>query len=576
MAVALHLFQRAERSNGTLQLYIRGHRVEWERIQSYLKKNKTSAPQLLAEKASYDSIPHYIKYDIVYSTDAAMPLSSPPSMQPGPALVASSSHLTPGPTIAISTSEPTPEGSPNNSSAIVTPRTYLLTPESQKTTSEEDSITPSTEAGQRASSMQRKHDILGLGVGSEVAPIISQTSPRIFQLFVGNLTDTTDAPVESRELLDLYRIISVTPSRGIDSTEQSKRPLGESKSSLYPDNHMSNDQIEVEQHRANWIDGEFHDHQQLGPDAFAPRDCRGWFILWTMTACLRKYEGSDQDAELAMKKASTCFQKMVADRHNECLTSLNFILAVLDAHDKREIAIDLLQKCSTATSLLPSLLIREPVVRTIQFKIRVMSGLEIERMCNPADLRHILSCMENSWGPDSPSTLACRYNLGWRLAGDGDPARLVEARNVLYQAHLRLKLFLGERHPQVVMCLTVLARVLYNLKEHAEGLKMMRTAMDRINSCFTDNHPYRLAALRRFSIFMQKAGSDDAEPLLREVAARRVLALGLKCRLTQASIHELEEFLIKQGRDKDAGDACKDAIESAPRMSCGEDRVQLF
>jgi iron-sulfur cluster repair protein YtfE (RIC family) len=126
------------------------------------------------------------------------------------------------------------------------------------------------------------------------------------------------------------------------------------------------------------------------------------------------------------------------------------------------------------------------------------------------------------------------------------------------------------------MCLTTLARVLYNLNKNFEALAVMSTAMDRIVKRFFDYHPSRLAALRRLSMFIQKVGGHDAEPILREVATKSLRVLGPASGLTKSSMKGLKTLLIKQGRNDDAENMLRDLVDAASRLECMDDDCRIY
>ena len=412
-------------------------------------------------------------------------------------------------------------------------------------------------------------------VGSRGQDELAGTVPGLHQ-FVGHLIDSESPPPESNNLFDLCRMMSVAPPSTVCSPNESITPLGYVESSFFPRHHVLDDAGEEEQHNHDRIDDGPDDHLQVEPDAFQPVGCPAHFLSRSIIACLRKNEGMDHDAEIAMKEASKSFERMLITRHEGCLTSLNLLLALLEAHGKRHIAIELLGKFNIAALSLKSSPERESVVLTIRFKMDVMYRLKTERMSDPAALRQVHYHFERWWGPDSPSTLACLCNLGWRLAGDNDAGRLTEGLDVLSRARVSLERVLGEYDPQTITCLTMLARVLCNLERHLEGLEMMRTAMDRIVTRFPDYHPYRLAALRRLSLFMQKVRSGNVEPILREVASKRLRIFGHDCELTQGSLKELRKFLVEHGRHDEADDAFRAIAEAASRIHCDGTVFHLF
>ena len=583
MAAVLHLTRPAERNERTCRVNIRGKHVGWERIHEYLRKKKTSAESLV-ESVSCDVVPPYITVDFVNSA-AITPLLSTPPMEPGLSHVTSYNYppqSTPNGSHAMTialTSELTLDTSPSSGSMATTSHRHDLANGSYNAAfGEAASVAPSAETNQKHLPLPWQHDQVGQVARRELTELTSVSPTRIVQQFVGNLNDTTDLPVESPEMLNPYRLMSVTPSSDAHSPGQNISPLSHTKSSFYRQDHLLDDTIEVEQHETHSNNDGSYVYSQVGSDSLQPLDLSVHFLSRSISAFLLKNREQYHDAELAMKDASKSFERMVANRHESCMTSLNLLLALLEAHGKRDVALELLGKFSVAASSLKHSPERESVKRTIRFKMDIMLGLKVEEMFSPAIFRDIHSCFERAWGRNSPSTLACLCNLGWRLAGDKGAEQLREAREVLSQARVSLEQNLGQDNPQTIVCLNLLARVLYNLGNHLEASEVMRTSMSRITTRFPDYHPFRLAALRRYAVFMEKVGSGNAEPILREVASRRLRVLGSDSALTQGSMKELSDFLRDQGRHDDANNAPGAIIESALSIYsyCGESVARLF
>jgi hypothetical protein len=581
--VALHLFRQAKREKRICQLYIREQPVSWERIEAYLSKNKKGTKSLLAESDSCNVIPSHITFDFV---DSAATTSSY-SARPTP------SSLVPVTTSSHPSLESSPNGSHSTKTSSISDLTSGLFPNngtvattSPRHNSENGShagasieaaaVVPLSEANQDHLALRWKSVQAGMLARGELAHPTPKCALRTVQEFVEHLVDAVDKTVESTHLLDICRLMSVTPPSTSHSPRQFLTPSSHTDSSLYPQDHVLIDTRKVELPRPGRIGNKSEDHLQSRPDAFEPLDCPSHFLSWSIWACLRKNEGMDDQAEMALKEAAKMFQKMVTHRYGKCLTSLNLLLAVFEAHGQREIAFELLGKLCGVLLPLKGIPEKDSVMLTIRFKKDIMSGVKIEQMSDPSTLRNIHYCFERFWGPESPSTLACQFNLGWRLAGDKDTERLKEGLDVLSRARDGLERVLPQNDPQTITCMTVLARVLYNLDRHPEALEMMCTAMNRINDRFPEYHPYRLSALRRLSIFMQKVRIGNPEPILREVAARRMRALGPDCELTQASTKELSAFLKKQGRDNDVEDVPRAVREVALRLDCGQNIYQLF
>lgn len=587
MAAALYLSRQAERSKKTCRLYIRGQRLDWKRIQTYLRKNKIGA-ESLPEICSSDVVPSYITFEFVDSV-ATSPVSSTSSSQPRSGLITSSSQMSPESmlneshaTTTVSISQLTPELSPNNSSVATSSHRHDLANSTQHAAFDEANVAVSSaETNEKCLPVQSGHEQVGvLGQYERREPTL-EPFPTSVQHFVGHLISATHPPIQSHSWHDIYRLMSVTPPSVTPSSIshlqiQGAIPSPYSDASFRPPDHMLNNAIGMEPTETHWIDDGSHDHPEAEPDAFHPPGCPAHFLCWSITACLRRNESLDHPAELAMQEASESFKRMVVGRHEKCLTSLNLLMTLLEAHGKRDVAVELLGKFFVALSSFKGIPEWEPVVLTIRFKMDIMCGLKIDKTWDPQTLRQIHYRFERSWGPDSPSTLACLCNIGWRLAGDQDARRLEEAVDVLSRARISLERALDQNDPQTITCLTILARALYNLERHREALDMMHTAMDRIKIRFPDYHPYRLAALRRFSLFMQKVHSGDAETILREVASKRMRVLGPDCGLTKGSINELRDFLTERGRLDDAENASSAVEEVASHMRCGDNVAVLF
>ncbi|ERF71698.1 hypothetical protein EPUS_05570 [Endocarpon pusillum Z07020] len=574
VAAALHLARRAERNERTCKVYIRDKHVSWERIHEYLRKKKISAESLV-ESDPCDVIPPYITVEVVDSA-ATTPLLSIPPIEPGLDLVTSYNYP---PHSALNGSHATTMAPSSGSLAKTTPRHDLANGSYNAAFGEAASVTLSAETYQKHLPLPWQHDQVGQVARRELAESTSESLTTIVQQSVGDLIDTTDPPVESPEMLNFYGFMSVTPSSvgRVPGQSQSISPLSYTKSSLYPQDHLLDDTMEAEQHKHYSSNDGSYSHSQVGSDTLQPLDWPAYFLSRSIWALLRKKDGLYHEAELAMKDASKSFERMVANRHGSCLTSLNYLLGLLEAHGKRDVAMELLGKFSVAASSMKSSPETESVKRTIRFKMDIFSGLKVEEMFPPATFRDIHSCFERSWGPNSPSTLACLCNLGWRLAGDKGAKRHEEALEVLSQARVSLEQNLGHDNPQTIMCLNVLARVLYNLGNYPEALEVMDISMSRITTQFpAEYHPFRVAARRRHALFMEKVRSGNAEPILRDVASKRFRVLGPDCALTQGSMKELRDFLRDQGRHDDANNALEAIKESASSISCGESVVPLF
>ena len=293
-------------------------------------------------------------------------------------------------------------------------------------------------------------------------------------------------------------------------------------------------------------------------------------------ACLCKVEREHDNRKRALKKAAEVFKSLIINRHELSITTLFFILALLDAHWRRDVKADLLAECLATCSSLGDIPVKKDVLLLIRSKLDSMEERKGNRDFDQAVLRDIYISFQSHWGPRSPSTLACLVNLCWRLAGDKDTGRVEEAVILLSHARTDLEEVLGDDDPQTIMCLTVLARALFNLGRPVDGLSIMQTALQRIGRKFTHCHPYHLAALGRLSKFMQKVNKGDPERILWAVASKRLKIFGSSSPLTQNSEKEVVSFLMKRGKHAEAEQAHTIIAAMASEVDPGTNVALLF
>ena len=399
------------------------------------------------------------------------------------------------------------------------------------------------------------------------------------QQVASHIADDMESSAWPHSWLDLYARMSASPPPDRCSSDSMPVPARNGSGSpavLWTAHSTTISRVPSELHQ---VKGTTHDSSPTETHDMeeAPQNYPQQLLAWSFQACLRYNEGLYDEADGLMRKASGVFGKMIRLRHGKCLTSLNILTVFLDVHGKREVASLLLDKFKATILIMKDIPEKESILLTIRFKNDIMCGLKPGKMSHPADLQRVYSDFKEHWGANSPSTLACLCNLGWRLAGeDEDPSKLEEAHDVLCRAREIGERFMGPNDLQTIVCLTILARVLDNLNRRIEALETMRAAMNRIENRFPEYHPYRLAALRRFCLLVEQAGGESAEPVLREVAAKRFCVLGPSSKVVRQSIRELERILKSQGREFEAAGIDQAILEAASRLDSGLNKVELF
>lgn len=570
VAAALQLIRQAERNGRPGNLYIRDEHVDRERIETYLRRAKESMDSILAASDLGDHIPSHVQLRPLDS-DITMPFSTPLT-QPGPSLKTSNSMYN-GSLISTipSTSRSSTELAESNIATAESSQKHGEANGGENTAcGDMTSGSPSADRNQGRIATQLDLDqpeaFLQLGGFTDLA-----YPTNTVQQFSRHLIDRRELPVALPDLLDLSLRMSASPSPDEPSSGCSTISSGLDESSLCHRRNALEEAAGMDHYERHQAKDESREELRFETAGFQiePRNYTANFLAFSITGCLRLNEGMDDAAESAMRVATMIFAEMIAIRHESCLTSLSLLTALLDAHGKREVTTCLLDKFKAAALSMKDLPEKDSVVLTIRFMSDIMSGIKIESLSSPEDLKKVFNDFERYWGPGSPSTLVCLCHLGWRLAGEKDAERLTEGWDVLSRARSTAEQILDPCDPQTIMSLTMLARVLHNLNRHPEALEVMRTAMDRIIIRFPDYHPYRLSGLRRFSLIMQELGPYDAEPILREVAAKRLRVLGPDSHLTQASMKELKELLIEKGRTDEAENAWRDTTEVASRLFRG-------
>ena len=577
--VALLRLSREAGPNGRAgQVYIRGQPVSWVKVDSYLKRKKTTAHSILAESNSSEVLPSHVELRMPKWTITTR--SSTSLTQPGLSPVSNSSGSTPSSArnelLLASTQTQSATGPAEfEATTVESSQEYGELHGRENTSCDKPTLVSPTNRNHNLhiaeSNFDHDDDLPYQGVLKHLAYPTSTV-----QEFAGHLIDPTKSPAMLDEWFGIYRKMSLSPQPSETPGSPGLIAMDASNSPLSLEQNTPEGRAHPQDHILHHTKDELHEDSPVNIDGLPAEGYPKNFLAWSINSWLLKNECRHDESQSAMRFAASIFGKMIACRHERCLTSLELLMALIESHGNLDFANDLLDRFKATALSMSGLPEKKSIILAIKFKSDIVCRLGTKNMSYPTALEQVYADFEQYWGADSPSTLVCLYNLGWYLAGDNDPVQLKKGEEILSRVRSTAERILEPNDPQTIMCLTTLVRVLYNLNRNFEALAVMSTAMDRIVKRFFDYHPYRLAALRRLSMFMQKVGGHDAEPILREVATKRLRVLGPGSGLTKSSMKELKTLLIKQGRNDDAENMLRDLVDAASRLECMDDDCRIY
>jgi hypothetical protein len=243
------------------------------------------------------------------------------------------------------------------------------------------------------------------------------------------------------------------------------------------------------------------------------------------------------------RSANNLLKTMIRSCHSECLTTLNVMLSVLEAHGLNRIAGDFL---SIAVLFSNEHLSGNPVAETADFMVRVATRkLRIDQV-DIADLQSIYGRLKDRFGPDSPSALVGLYHVAWRCAKEEQHWK--ESLQMFARLRFTATEVLGPYHFLTITSMTTMARVLSHVRMKHESISLMRQAIQVLKLRYVAFHPYLLEALHRLAEMLFEAHDEEnAERLLREVIDQRARVIGHRNKLTQRSLTLLKKLLERRG-----------------------------
>ncbi|KAF7513439.1 hypothetical protein GJ744_008733 [Endocarpon pusillum] len=251
------------------------------------------------------------------------------------------------------------------------------------------------------------------------------------QEFAGHLIDPTKSPAMLDEWFGIYRKISLSPQRGETRGTPSLIAMDAINSPLSLQQNTPEEKALPQDHILHLTKDELHEDSHVSIDELPAEGYPKNFLAWSIYSWLLKNECRHDESQSAMRFAASIFAKMIACRHERCLTSLELLMALIESHGNPDFANDLLDRFKATALSMSGLPEKKSIILAIKFKIDIVRRLGIRDVSYLTALEQVYADFEQYWGADSPSTLACLYNLGWYLAGDNDPDQLKKGEEIL-------------------------------------------------------------------------------------------------------------------------------------------------
>ena len=266
------------------------------------------------------------------------------------------------------------------------------------------------------------------------------------------------------------------------------------------------------------------------------------FLSRFFGGCMLHTQGSAERAKDSFRHAGDILESMIRNCHPECLTALNIMLSVLEAHGQKDVAGEFL---STVLVFSQSTMNENPVAETTEFMVsvatrRVEQDIEV--------LNSIYERLKDRFGSESPSALVGLYHIAWRCAmAEEHRERALQTLTELIRSATEI---LGASHFLTITCMTTMARVLSYVRTEGESLSLMRQAIWSIDLRYASFHPYRLEVLHRLAMLLIEMHRErDAESILSGVVVDRAHVLGVHNDLTVRSLELFQEALASRGEN---------------------------
>lgn len=297
--------------------------------------------------------------------------------------------------------------------------------------------------------------------------------------------------------------------------------------------------------------------EYLNPSAFEPGgnlkasncvDLPARWVSLCFYTCIFHGQQQHEQATASREMAAQVFDQMIRCQNDQALTGLNLVLSILVAHGHKDLGANFLSDATAVSSncLGPS----HQVTLTCRWMAAAATGKPDSCGYGSEELRQIHAYFQVVWGRSHPHTLLSLYNLAWTLTLEN---KNKEAETRLRELYDTSSVVFPRPHMQTVTALTTLSRVYSKLGKHDQAVQAMEEAIDRSKDLLGAEHPKCLESRRRLAGLYEKVGRHEmVEPIYWAVLQGRVKMLGPKHTYTRGSLKDLMELLQKQGQGEKA------------------------
>ncbi|ERF76735.1 hypothetical protein EPUS_02274 [Endocarpon pusillum Z07020] len=541
LAHLLLAFQRAERDLGRPQVKLRGRIMGRSQVNAYLKRKGKADQDILATIDANQPLPRHIEY--LYPEN--------PSLNIHP----DGLHLNISPsTLTTPSWTATPSGAFSNQS------TSQSTPASQHEPMGEHRPCMDLERPKELPkfNLQESLDRLNADNRQELSSSNS-SSPDVLPESV-NLLESFDMP-ENFEFPESFnsvmnQILSQDSSAGPEPSQPSQMSFYKMLSGT----RLVSNHAEL----TRGLDRQFRLSMNAMKDVNGQQPCEDRaqrFLGCFFGGCVLRCQGASEGATDCFRHANILLKFMIEKYDPECLSALNGMLPILEAHGHKELAVEFLSNVLTFLQHTPN----NPVAATAEFLIKVAARQLKSFAVEVKHLEDTHQHLKDRFGAQSPSALVGLYHIAWMCAREEEHRE--RALQILAELVPLASKIMGPSNFLTITSMVTMARVLSYVRTKEESIALVWQTIQMIDQKYARFHPYRLEVLHRLAtLLIDTHRAKDAENILRGVIEQRRVVLGPNNSLTKRSMECLQEAIQATGRDVEVN-RLESELLSPPRVS---------
>ena len=510
LAPLLLAFQRVERDPGRPQVKLRGRIIERSQVNAYLKRKGKADQDILATVDANLLLPRHIEY--FYPGN--------PSLNIHP----DGQHLNISPPTLT-----TPSWTATHSGAFSNQSTRQSTPALDHELPDFD--------------LQESLDRLNVGNRQELSS--SNSSSLDVPPEPVNLLESFDmaTPWPLIDTIESYnsvmnQILSLDSSPGPEPSQPSQMSFFKMLSGAR--------RVSDHEELTRGLDRQFRLSMSAMKDVNGQQPCPDLaqrFLGRFFGGCMLHRQGASEGATDCFRHADGLLKHMIESYHPECLSALNGMLPVLEAHGQNQLAGEFLSNVLVFSKAMAN----NPVAATAEFMIKAATRRLELLAVEVKHLEHIHEHLKDRFGAESPSALVGLYHVAWRCAKEEEHREM--ALQILAELVPLASRIMGPFNFLTITSMATMARVLSYVRTKEESIALVGQTIHRIDQKYAPFHPYRLEILHRLAtLLIDTHRVKDAEDILRGVIEQRVVVLGPNNSLTKRSVESLQKAIQATGR----------------------------